>query len=174
GLKLTLIQGNIEKVLNDTQNAINKNTEDPNLKLTLKDINIANIDVNYQNNDSKLDTKLTLDNLITKVNDFDLDEQNIDLDNLEINGLRGKLVLGKTTQKTNEDKEPTSSNDWKFRLNETAITDVNFRFDDNNSAPVAKGIDYKHLDISNFNLEAKNLSYSTDSIIGNIQSFTVK
>ncbi|MEE1899301.1 translocation/assembly module TamB domain-containing protein [Flavobacterium rakeshii] len=174
GLKLTLTQGSVEKVLSDTQNTINKTTELSNLKLKLKDINIANIDVGYLNNDSKLDTKLTLNNLITKVNDIDLNKQNIDLDNLEINGLRGELVLGKTIQNTTTDNETTSSNDWKFRLNETAIKDVNFRFDDNNSARVAKGIDYKHLDISNFNLEAKKLSYATDSIAGNIQSFTVK
>lgn len=178
GLKLTLKQGMIAEIAQGTQKAAEEASKQPDLKLKLGKINIANIDVGYDNEGSRLDTGLKLKKLFAKVNDIDLKNQLIDLDNLEIEGLKGQLALGKFEKQVKESlpEETTAVQQaqWKFKLANTDIKDVAFKFDDENSAPVAKGIDYKHLDITDLNLEAEDLSYSTEAISGNIATFSVK
>ncbi|MFD2600585.1 translocation/assembly module TamB domain-containing protein [Flavobacterium suzhouense] len=178
GLKLTLKQGMIAEIAQGTQKAAEEASKQPDLKLKLGKINIANIDVGYDNEGSRLDTGLKLKKLFAKVNDIDLKKQLIDLDNLEIEGLKGQLALGKFEKQVKESlpEETTAVQQaqWKFKLANTDIKDVAFKFDDENSAPVTKGIDYKHLDITDLNLEAEDLSYSTEAISGNIATFSVK
>lgn len=177
GLKLTLEQGMLDEIAKSSQKVTEEASKKPDLKLNLKDINIANIDIGYDNKENKLDTKLVLKKLKIKVNEVNLKTQLIDLEELQLNDVTGQLALGKFEKQVKENlpeqPEAVASSNWKFRLNNTNIKNVAFKFDDNNSAPVNKGIDYKHLDISNFNLEAENLAYATDSISGNIDAFTV-
>lgn len=177
GLRLTLEQGMVDEIATSTQKVAEEASKQPDLKLKLKNINIANIDIGYDNKESRLDTKLVLKKLKVKVNEVNLKTQLIDLEDLQINNVKGQLALGEfekqAKEKLPEQSEAVASSNWEFRLNKTDIKNVAFKFDDNNSAPVAKGIDYKHLDIKNFNLEADDLAYATDSISGNIHSFTV-
>src|SRR5690606_8592532 len=42
-----------------------------------------------------------------------------------------------------------------------------------NFAPAARGIDYMHLDASSLNLEAKDFSYSPETISADVENFTV-
>lgn len=177
GLKLKLKQGMVAEIAKSTQETAEEASNKPDLKLKLGKIDIANLDVGYDNEGSRLDTGLKLKKLLVKVNNIDLKTQLIDIENIELNGLKGQLAFGKfekQVQQTLPKETPAvASAQWKFNLANTDIKDVAFKFDDQNSAPVAKGIDYKHLDISNFNLKAKDFSYATDVIAGSITSLTV-
>ncbi|MCO6148716.1 translocation/assembly module TamB domain-containing protein [Flavobacterium sp. NRK1] len=178
GLKLTLQQGMLEQIAQSTQKAAEQASEKPNLKLKLGKIDLANINVGYDNEGSHLDTGLALKKLFTEVNEIDLTAQLIDLKTLEIENLKGQLAIGKFEQQVKE-KLPEKTKavqeaQWKFKLDNTDIKNVAFKFDDQNSAPVTKGIDYKHLDISNLNIEGDDFSYSTDEISGKIKTLTVK
>lgn len=177
GLKVKLKQGVIAEIAKNTQQAAEEASKKPDLKLKLGTIDIANIDVGYDNEGSRLDTGLKLKKLLVKVNTIDLKTQLIDLDNLELNGLKGQLAFGKFEKKVQEalpkETPAVASSQWKFKLANADIKDVAFKFDDQNSAPVAKGIDYKHLDISNFHLKAKDISYTPDAISGNINTLAV-
>ena len=51
---------------------------------------------------------------------------------------------------------------------------VDFKFNDASSVATNKGVDYKHLDIQNFNLNAENIDYSEQNTSGKINSLTVK
>ncbi|HSD09048.1 translocation/assembly module TamB domain-containing protein, partial [Flavobacterium sp.] len=62
---------------------------------------------------------------------------------------------------------------WKVKLNDVNLQNIAFRFDDMQSKPIAKGIDYYHLDLNKFNLEAEKLYYGNDTISGNIKSLVV-
>jgi sulfur relay (sulfurtransferase) DsrF/TusC family protein len=178
GLKLMLKQGMIAEIAQNTQKAAEEASKKPNLKLKLGEIALTNINVGYDNEGTHLDTGLALKKLLVDVNSIDLKTQLIDLNNIELNGLKGQLAFGKfekqVQQALPEQSKAVESAQWKFKLRNAAITDVAFKFDDQNSAPVARGIDFKHLDITNFNLEAKDFSYAPDAISGNIGRFTVK
>lgn len=177
GLKLRLKQGMIAEIAQNTQEAAEEASKKPDLKLKLGKIDIANVDIGYDNEGSRLDTGLKLKKLFVEVNEIDLKKQLIDIDNLEIDDLKGQLAFGKfekQVQKALPESTPAVQQaQWKFKLNDGDIKDVAFKFDDMNSAPVAKGIDYKHLDLSNFNLKAQDLSYAPDAISGEIEKLTV-
>lgn len=177
GLKLTLKQGMIAEIAQGTQKAAEEASKKPDLKLKLGKINIANVSIGYDNEGSRLDTGLELKKLFVEVNEIDLKTQMIDLENIEIDNLKGQLAFGKFEKKVQqalpEKSQAVQQAQWKFKLANTDIKNVAFKFDDQNSAPVKKGIDFKHLDISDFSLEAKNFSYGPDAISGDIKSFTI-
>ena len=177
GLKLTLKQGMIAEIAQGTQKAAEEASKQPDLKLKLGEINLANIDIGYDNEGSRLDTGLKLKKLFVEFNEIDLKKQIIDLKNIEIDNLKGQLAFGKFEKQVQEnlpgESEAVEKAQWKFRLGNADIKDVAFKFDDQNSAPVTKGIDFKHLDISGFNFEAKDFDYSPNAIKGKINKLTV-
>lgn len=178
GLKVRLKQGLVAEVAQGTQKVAEEASKQPDLKLKLGKLQLANIDVGYDNEGSHLDTGIKLKKLNVAVNTIDLKGQLIDLDNIELDGLKGRLVFGKFEKQVQESlpEETTAVQQaqWKFKLSNTDITNVAFKFDDQNSAPVKKGIDYKHLDFSNFSLKAQDFSYAPDAISGEIAQLTVK
>ncbi|MHA3789110.1 translocation/assembly module TamB domain-containing protein [Flavobacterium hauense] len=178
GLKLTLKQGMIAQVAQGTQKVAEEASKQPDLKLKLGKIDITNVAIGYDNEGSRLDTGLNLKKLFVDVNDIDLKKQMIDLKNLEIDGLKGQLAFGKfekqVQQALPEKTQAVQQAQWKFKLAKTDIQNVAFKFDDQNSVPVSKGIDYKHLDLTGLKLKAKDLSYAPDAISGNISSFAIK
>lgn len=178
GLKLILKQGMIAEVAQGTQKVAEAASKQPDLKLKLGKIDIANVNISYDNEGSRLDTGINLKKLFVEVNDIDLKKQMIDLDNLEIDGLKGQLAFGKFEKQVQQalpkETQAVQQAQWKFKLGTTDIKNIAFKFDDQNSAPVAKGMDYKHLDITGLKLKAKDLSYAPDAISGNITSFAIK
>ncbi|RZJ59431.1 MAG: translocation/assembly module TamB, partial [Flavobacterium sp.] len=177
-LKVMLKQGMIDEIAEGTQEVAEEASKKPDLKLKLGEIDLTNINIGYDNEGSRLDTGLNLKKLFIEVNEIDLKTQLIDLDNIEIDGLKGQLAFGKFEKQVQEALPKTSvavkQAQWKFKLNTASFQDIAFKFDDMNSAPVARGMDYKHLDITNFNLEAKNFSYGPEAITGDISKLTVK
>lgn len=177
GLRLRLEQGMVDEIAQGTQKAAEAASKQPDLKLKLGEINLANLDIGYDNKGSRLDTGLKLKKLKVNVNTIDLKTQLIDLKAIELNGLKGQLAFGKFEKQVQkalpEKTRAVESAQWKFKLGDANITDVAFKFDDENSKPVAKGIDYKHLDITNLNLKGKDFSYAPDAISGNLEKVTV-
>lgn len=177
GLKLKLKQGAAEDIARETQETAEEASSQPNLKLKLGDIELSDIDIAYDNEGSLMDTGLTLEKLLVEVDEIDLKTQLIAVNTIELSGVKGNLVFGeheKQIQESLPEESPeVASAQWKFKLKNTDIKDVAFKFDDMNSAPVAKGIDYKHLDITNFSLKAEDFDYGPENISGNIQNFSV-
>lgn len=178
GLKVRLKQGMVEEIAQNTQELAEEASQQPDLKLKLGDISLANIDVGYDNEGSRLDTRLILKKLDVEVNMIDLKGQLIDLENIELDGLQGQLAFGKFEKQVQQalpkETAAVQQAQWTFKLDNADIKNVAFKFDDQNSAPVAKGIDYKHLDITGFSLQAKDFSYAPDAISGKIDNLTVK
>ncbi|ALM50572.1 hypothetical protein AMR72_17790 [Flavobacterium psychrophilum] len=177
GLKLVLKQGMIDEIAQNTQEVAEEASKKPDLKLKLGKINLANINIGYDNEGSRLDTGIKLKKLFVEVNEIDLKTQLIDLDNLEIDNLKGQLAFGKFEKQVQkalpENSAAVQQAQWKFKLANADIKDVAFKFDDENSTPVAMGMDFKHLDITNLNLEAKDLSYAPEAISGKVNKLTV-
>src|SRR5690606_525010 len=115
-----LEQGVIDEVAVSTQKVAEEASKQPDLKLKLKDINIANIDIGYDNKDSRMDTKLLLKKMNIEVNEIDLKTQLIDLDNFELEDVKGQLAFGKfekqVQQELPEATTAVQSSQWKFKL----------------------------------------------------------
>ena len=67
-----------------------------------------------------------------------------------------------------------TSYNWKIKIDNTNLKKVNFHFDNQNSEPEKSGMDYRHFDIENFNLQATNLNYNSGKASGTVHSLSIK
>ena len=144
----------------------------PDLKLKIGTIDLSKIKADYSDEKSKLSTNVALDKLLVDVNAFDLKNSIIDLDKIELSNVKGSLILGKT-EAVKTEKAIASKNNWKIKVSDVVLEKINFTFDDANGKPVEKGIDYRHLDIQNLNLDANKIAYNPEVISGKINSLNV-
>ena len=172
GLSLYLKQGLLQKT-NKTNAIPPKNSSATDLKLKLGKIDLAKIDVYYEN--EKLITNILLQKLKVKINTIDLKNQLLAIENLEVTDTKGSLVLGKLDTKLLKNENASEeNNNWKIKINKTDLKQINFQFDDENAVALKQGIDYKHLNLQHLNLKVEKLNYNAQSISGNIHSFSVK
>ncbi|MDI1255373.1 MAG: translocation/assembly module TamB domain-containing protein [Flavobacterium sp.] len=172
GFKGLLKQG----IAANTTKIAETTTQKTYLKLKIQDLDLSNIKVGYANDGSKLNFDTDLKKLLVKINSIDFEKQNIDIESIALENTKAAVNIGKqlkkaTTVATSTAKSP---NNWKVKINDGSFKNLALKFKDENAIPVKKGIDYKDLDISNFNLEAEKFSYSPNIISGTIASLTAK
>ena len=180
GLTLKLKQGELVKeiAVNTVKTADSLVKTRPDLNIKLGEIALSKINISYDNAGTQLNSGLVLDRLLLEFDKTDLPNQQIAINNFEIDGLRGGLTIGKEKTKLPVAAAATSTpastaNKWKLNLDEANLKNIDFRFDDQNAAIVTKGMDYKHLNLKNFNLEASDFKYDANTIAGNIHSLKV-
>ncbi|MDQ8013714.1 MAG: translocation/assembly module TamB, partial [Flavobacterium nitrogenifigens] len=176
GLKVVLDQDVVEKIAEVSVKTVDTVSKRPDFKLVLEKISLSKIDILYDNKDSKLNSGISLGNLNLAVNEIDLNKQLLDFDAFEVKNLSGNLRLGtkdKQIETPNLDTTAIKQSGWRVKLNETNLENIAFKFDDMQSKPKTRGLDYAHLDLSKFNLKAEKLYYGNDTISGNIKTLTV-
>jgi hypothetical protein len=142
------------------------------LKLRLGALDLTKIKVDYQDVNSKVATNISLNKLLVNINGFDLKNNSIDIDKIELAGVNGGLRLGKIIPIVDSKTLPKSKG-WNIKLNEVAFEKVNFSFDNENGKAVQKGIDYRHLKVQNLNLDAEKIAYNPKTFSGKINSLQV-
>ncbi|WP_281636140.1 translocation/assembly module TamB domain-containing protein [Flavobacterium marginilacus] len=176
GLKLTLNQDAVEKIAEVSVKTVDTISKRKDFKLQLDKISLSKIDIAYDNKDSKLDSGIRLGNLELTVNEIDLNKQLLDFDSFELKNLKGNLRLGVKYKQINTpdlDSTDIKQTGWKVKLNDVNLKNIAFKFDDMQSKPNPKGIDYSHLDLNKFDFEAEKLYYGNDTISGNIKALAV-
>lgn len=150
----------------------------PPMKIKLGRIDLSKLNIHYEQEENQINSKVSLKRMILRMNLLDLANQNIDMESLEINGMKGGLILGKLQKKEvnleTKAKTGTENEAWKIKLNQADLKLIDFKFDDSNSLALTKGIDYKHLDIRDFNLDAEKLKYSSTTVSATIYAFKVR
>jgi hypothetical protein len=176
GLTLRLKQGIAEKT-NTAKNISNQSQDTTAFKLQLGALDLSKFDVQYENEASKLNAAITFKKLAAKFSRTDINNQFFLVDNIELSNATGNVNLGKiiaVADANTKQKKPLDQNNWEFKIKETALKNINFVFDDANSKPVQKGIDYKHLKLQSLSLTASEIHYSPLSISGNVLDFKAK
>jgi hypothetical protein len=176
GLKVVLDQDAVEKIAEVSVKTVDTISKRQDFNLNLGKISLSKIDILYDNKDSKLNSGIRLGNLNLAVNKIDLNKQLLDFDTFELKNLSGNLRLGakdKQIQTPDLDSTAIKQSGWKVILNETNLENIAFKFDDMQSKPLSKGMDYSHLDLDKFNFKAEKLYYANDTISGSIKTLTV-
>lgn len=175
GLKVVLNQDVVEKIAEVSVKTVDTISKRKDFSLKLGKIKLAKIDIAYDNKDSKLDSGIKLGNLDLSVNKIDLNNQLLDFDSFELKDLKGNLRLGakdKQIQAPNLDTTAIKQAGWKVKLTDVNLENIAFKFDDMQSKPLSKGIDYSHMNLDKFNFKAEKLYYGNDTISGNIKALT--
>ncbi len=155
GLKLMLDQGLVEEIAQTSVEVVDTVSKRPDFRLKLGTIALNDINIGYDNAGTHLNTGMKMQKLRLSFNEVDVHGQMIDIDKFEIDNISGNLRFAKADRpiKTPDtDTTAIKKTGWKVRLNDTDLKNITFKFDDDNYVKAASGIDYKHLDIKNFNL----------------------
>ena len=174
GLKLKVDQGIAESTISD-KNQITDDSSQSNLKLKLGEIDLAKIEIDYKNAESKIATAFYVKKFLAKIDRMDLNNQFAIIKNLDLTGVEGNLTIGKTQKViAKKDVVVTEPGGWQIKVNNAEFNRVNFKYDNNNVAAAKEGIDFNHLDIKNLNLDVKTINYNPENISGIANSLTIK
>jgi len=177
GLKLTLDQGLVEQVAETSVKVADTVSKRPDFRIKLGTIALTRLDLGYANAGSSLNTGVRIGKLLLDFDELDMNKQLIALNSFELKDVHGGLAIGSADKQIKAPETDTTAikkEGWHFRIGKTDIARVNFKFDDRSAAPVAKGIDYKHLGLQDFHLNAERLDYAAENISGDIRSFGMK
>ncbi|HEX8331420.1 MAG TPA: hypothetical protein VF622_02290 [Segetibacter sp.] len=150
------------------------NTKPKFLQIISDEVLLNNINISYNNDVSNLATQFVVDKLNIYPGDINLEKTTISLDKVELSKMNGFVKLGHSDSKiikvTNQNNQEVSAEamPWTVRVNEIRLDDNDFRFDDESSARLARGMDYGHLNITGLDLYVNDFIFNADNIGGEI------
>lgn len=150
-----------------------------NPQIVLDELDLNNIDFNYKNDLSAILADLQLGALTSHPENIDVSSMLVQLKDLSLNNTKIKVLMGKTQQAEAVKEvalntaEAVSSNPWKFQVNQLNLTNNELVFDDENSPATQSGMDFSHLHVSAFMLDADSLVLTPSTYSGNIQQLSL-
>ncbi len=175
GVNLKLRQGIVETV-EEIKDVVNEKQQKENkiLKLKLGDVDLSRINIDFEDEKSKLITKIKLQQMAVAFETIDIQKGLLALKKLQVSDTKGILALGKAERSLikNDPTTVSPANNWKVQIGEISLKKVDFQFDYNNYA-AQPGLDYRHMNLKNINLEADDLAYAVNNSSGKINSFSV-
>jgi translocation and assembly module TamB len=147
-------------------------TQKAQFKLIADEIDLQNVDFVYGDNLTKFLMDIKLGRLQTEARLFDLAKEKADVEELSLQNSTIKIVMGKNSpvpEIVDSLADTLAKSNWRITANKLALDNVNFIMDDENKTRQSFGMDYAHLNAKNLALQAENILYTADSIMGNIQ-----
>ena len=184
--KITLTGFNIRIIQTPNMQSIAKAAIDTavnpvTMALKLGTIDISKIRVYYRSN--TMSSKVNLGQLLVVMDKIDLKNQNVGIKNIELNNTDAgitfvkpesvKKAIIKVVKKLDTlVASPQSAKGWQASLGKISFSNDNIRYDNNAQAPIAKGLDFGHMNIKNLNADVENIAYNRDTFSGKINAFT--
>jgi hypothetical protein len=161
--------------------AANTATTPLNMTLKLGIIDISKIKVDYRSD--QMSSMVGLGKLLVEMDKIDLKNQKVGIKSIELDDTKAGLTLAqpapvkkavvKAVKKLDAlAASPKSSKGWAATLGKVSFSNDNIKFDNNAQKPIAKGLDFGHMNIRNLNADIENISYDPDTIAGKVNSFT--
>lgn len=170
----------VTAVVSNTDSAV-ANESPKFLDFTNKEILLKNIDISYTNDVSAMTTQVSFADLNIHPQSFDLKNSVIAIKDVELNNLNGFLKTGKqadikAVKLTDENAKEVAAQalPWKFTIASAKFNNNNFKYDDDTKPVLQKGMDYAHLTIKDFTLDANNFLFHNDTIAVNIADGQMK
>ena len=146
----------------------------PDLKLG--NAELSNINIVYEDEASAMNAQVKFNYLAVDFKNLDLRKEIIEINKINLKDSESKLVFEKPASNTTTEADTSQeqSMNWIVSAGAINLENTNVKYDDNASPKINKGLDYAHLDLSNLNLNLKELYFSMDSIQGNLEGLNFK
>ncbi len=144
----------------------------PPMKLNLGTVDLSRFSVKFDNDVSNVYSNFTIGRVKAEGKNFDLVNNTIHLENLELDNAKSVIRLGKSEaaktvqRQVKKEVELQAQKGWSFRVDELRINNNAIRFDNDNTPKAAHGMDFAHLDVQQLNFHTNNLVFSPDTIGG--------
>jgi hypothetical protein len=151
-----------------------------NLDLTLGEINVDKIKVDYKSNE--MAAKVDLGTFLVEMDKIDMKNQHVGIKSIKLDNTNAGLTFAKpatvtkavekTIKKIDTLTSTTQAKGWTASLSRITLTNDNIKFDNDAQKPLPRGLDFAHMGINNLNTDIQDLNYTPDSISGKVNSFT--
>lgn len=138
----------------------------------IKNANLTNIFVQYEDASSAIKTKFEVQELTAKIDEIDLNKEIVRLKEIALDGSNSEVILGKI-QKVKTSTGETKPVNWVVSADKLLINKTAFWFRDDNQARM-KGFDYFNIKITDLLGDLDDLYYASDSISGSLKALTAK
>jgi hypothetical protein len=155
-------------------------TKPLNMDLTLGEINVDKVKVDYKS--SEMAAKVDLGKFLVNMDKIDMKNQHVGIKSILLDNTTAGLTFAKpatvtkavekTIKKIDTLTSTTQAKGWTAALGKVTFTNNNIKFDNDAQKPLPHGLDFAHMSIKNLNADAGNIAYSPDSLSGKINSFT--
>lgn len=160
--------------------ATNDTSVGPMPVINLKQVKLANIDVDYRNNVSAIYTQAKLKSFETRVNTADLNGRRIVLDRVNLQNAVTRVMMGKTetaklvAAKTKTEAKDVANQGWLVDVRNVNVGKTFFQYDDENQPRQKQVLDYGHLKAENVSLQANRFLMEGDTITASVQEAAFK
>jgi hypothetical protein len=151
-----------------------------NMDLTLGEINVDKIKVDYKSNE--MAAKVDLGTFLVEMDKIDMKNQHVGIKSIKLDNTNAGLTFAKpatvtkavekTIKKIDTLASVTQAKGWTASLTHITLTNDNIKFDNDAQKPLPRGLDFAHMGIKNLNTDIQDLNYTPDSISGKVNSFT--
>ncbi|HEY1006233.1 MAG TPA: translocation/assembly module TamB, partial [Sphingobacteriaceae bacterium] len=165
-------------VTNEATPPVTETAPGPVPDIRLGRIDLSAINVDYDNEQAAIESRVNLGKLLITFRNLDLEKQDIRIGNLELRNTKTLFRMSKTAQKAAENTGEQIANEaekgWTVSLDDLLLAGNDLRFDDLAARRLPRGIDYSHLDIRGLSGEAEQIRYSPQEISGKIRSLSMR
>ena len=151
-------------------------TTTPDIDLKLGEIIVKNTALNYNDKVSQTNAKLTLGTLFLDIAKTDISKVSFSLNTLKLHQSKAFIEFGKAATNGTNVKDSSASNksnnkaEWAVNINKIDIANNQIIFNDNTKPLQAKGMDYAHIQLDSFGLQASNIQLNSNHYSGAIIS----
>ncbi|SEI50624.1 Family of unknown function [Dyadobacter koreensis] len=143
------------------------------LDLKLSDIDINNFNWVFTDETSGLNNGITVGQLKGKINSIYLGSQRVNVESVLVENMTAYAEFAKKeaakTSPPDTKAESTETPGWFAVVKDIQLVNNSLRYDDFNSKPIPKGLDYAHLNVKKLNVDLKDFLFSTDNITGKLK-----
>jgi translocation and assembly module TamB len=150
------------------------------MKLNIGRVLLKDVDFEYGNDVSAFYTILDIGSLDFKGKTIDLNKKIMHFEGLAISKTNTAIRLGKKAAAKQVEKEiekeveVQKQQGWVFRINDFALDDNTFQFDNDNHPKQGYGMDYSHMRADDLTFHVKDFVMNTDTIGGLITKGSFK
>lgn len=181
GLRLKLKQDIVKEVAQKVEQKVDSLNRKNTMKLALKGIHLTDFDIDYGDDNSRTFAKVKFRELETRVNSLDLDKNAYDVDHVSLKGARiaASLYLPESKEKTAETASSGASgagasSAMDILLGRLLLDDVQIAYNNTAAKPVARGMDFNHLQFGKMNLDMEDFKMQNGTFSGKVKSAEIQ
>lgn len=158
------------------EKAVGADASMPDFRLGSADL--KNIHVVYEDEASAMNAQVTFKHLAADFKNLDLRKEKIDIKTILLEDPDLQVAFGKTSPDQSAtataDSSAAQPMNWIVSAANIDLKNTKIKFDDNTAPRLKKGLDYAHMDLSDFDLDLEKLYFSMDSISGKVGKLNFK
>lgn len=142
---------------------------------SLNVLDVSNVHFRMKQPSANTEVDCQIGQLLMKPKTIDLNNQLVEIYKLNLQQSSVSITMDKSHKPIGSTPVSTenNTNDWKVNLDDLALSQNYFTFNDNNIQRQTKGMDYAHLGLNKIQLSANNIHYGPDGSYGKISQFTL-